>query len=247
VRLVVLGVSAVLVAALAIGGGWYFFLRGDELPPVSLAEAITGASGITTAVPATTSTPAVSSVTATGATTSSSDGGTWTLDAGASFVGYRIDEVLSSVGSTTAVGRTSAVEGALEFDGAAITSVSVTADLRQLSSDDSRRDGQLQRQALETDRFPEATFTLVEPIAIEGDAAAGESIAATAIGDLTLHGVTNRVELALEGQLVDGAVIVVGSTVIALADYDIATPRAMLVLSVADEAIMELQLVFRRA
>lgn len=169
------------------------------------------------------------------------------MDGASSFVGYRIDEELSTVGSATAVGRTSAIEGTLEFDGGMITAVDVTADLTQLESDDSRRDGQLRRQSLETGTYPLATFVLAEPIVVEGNPADGQPIAATAVGDLTLHGVTNRVELALEGQLTDGAVVVVGSTVITLADYDIDTPSAMLVLSVADEATMEMQLVFRRA
>ena len=99
---------------------------------------------------------------------------------------------------------------------------------------------------LKAAKFPEATFVLTEPIAIEGAPASGETIAATAVGDLTIHGVTNRVELALEGQFVDGVVVVVGSTVILLADYDIEKPSAMSVLSVSDQATMEMQLVFTR-
>lgn len=173
--------------------------------------------------------------------------GTWAVDQANSFVGYRIEEELASIGATTAVGRTSDVTGALEFDGTTISSVEVTANLQTLRSDDDRRDGQLRRQALETNQFPEATFVLVEPIRVEGDPAVGDVIAATAVGDLTVHGVTNRVALDLEGQLVDGRVVVVGSTVILLADYGIAKPQAMSVLSVSDEATMEMQLVFVRA
>ena len=145
------------------------------------------------------------------------------------------------------MGRTSDVTGTLEFDGSTITSVDVTADLSTLQSDDDRRDGQLKRQALETNEFPEASFVLTDPIAIEGDPASGEPISATAVGDLTIHGVTNRVELALQGQLVDGRVVVVGSTVIVLADYDIEQPSSMAVLSVSEEGTMEMQLVFVRA
>ena len=163
-----------------------------------------------------------------------------------SFVGYRIDEELARIGSATAVGRTSDVTGTLEFDGATITAVEVMANLQGLRSDDDRRDGQLERQALETGAFPEATFVLAEPITVEGDPASGDPIEATAMGSLTIHGVTNPVELALTGQLVDGNVIVVGSTDILLADYDIEQPESMMVLSVAEEATMELQLVFKR-
>src|SRR5690606_33922091 len=173
--------------------------------------------------------------------------GAWVVDSANSIVGYRIEEELRSIGSTTAVGRTSDVTGNLEFDGTTITTVEVVADLGTLTSDDDRRDGQLRRQALETNSFPEAAFSLVEPIVVEGDPASGSEIAATVVGDLTIHGVTNRVEMALEGTVVDGRVVVVGATVILLADYEIEKPSAMSVLSVSDEATIEMQLVFTRA
>ncbi|MEX2032749.1 MAG: YceI family protein, partial [Dehalococcoidia bacterium] len=226
---------------------------GDEPPPVSLAEAV--ASVVATASPTTTAT-ATSAATSEASSTPTAEAastagesldGSWTVDASQSFLGYRINEELASVGSTTAVGRTSTIEGVLEFDGSAITGVSITADLRDLASDDSRRDGQLRRQALQTNTFPEATFVLSEPISIAGDPGDGGIITATAIGDLTIHGVTNRVEIPIEGQYVDGQVVVVASTVVLLADYDIEKPSAVSVLSVSDEATIELQLVFSKA
>ena len=249
---------AVLAVAAAGFGGWYFFIRGDEPPPVNLADAVAAASTATVSAPASGSAATTSTAAATAVATESGGGsssapaegdlsGTWTVDAANSFVGYRIDEELARIGSTTAVGRTSDVTGTLEFDGSTITSVDVTADLSTLQSDDDRRDGQLKRQALETNEFPEASFVLTDPIAIEGDPASGEPISATAVGDLTIHGVTNRVELALQGQLVDGRVVVVGSTVIVLADYDIEQPSSIAVLSVSEEGTMEMQLVFVRA
>lgn len=250
-------VAAVLAVAVVAVGGWYFFIRGDEPPPVSLAEAVSSVATPTgTVAPEGASTGTATTEVTEGATTAAGSAdagatgdlsGTWTVDSANSFVGYRIDEELAQIGSTTAVGRTSDVTGTLKFDGETITVVDVVANLQGLTSDDDRRDGQLQRQALETNEFPEATFVLTEPITVEGDPASGEPIAATAVGDLTIHGVTNRVEMPLEGQLVDGQVIVVGSTVILLAHYDIDKPEAMSVLSVSEEATMEMQLVFTRA
>ncbi|MGE3962016.1 MAG: YceI family protein [Dehalococcoidia bacterium] len=253
------GAAVAVVAIVAVGlGGWYFFIRGDEPPPVSLADAVasvatataTSAGDTSTANTATATTTSAATAAATSEAGGAAEGdltGAWTVDSANSFVGYRIDEELAQIGSTTAVGRTSDVTGTLEFDGSTITAVSVTANLQTLQSDDDRRDGQLRRQALETNQFPEATFILVEPIAIEGDPASGEPITATAVGDLTLHGVTNRVELTLQGQLVDGQVIVVGSTDILLADYDIEQPQSIAVLSVSEQGTMEMQLVFVRA
>ncbi len=248
-RLITASVVVVLIGAALAFGVWYFLIRGDEPAEVSLADAVAAVTDTTpTAAGTGTTEGATPAATTEGATTGDTGDltGTWAVDPANSFVGYRIDEELRNIGATTAVGRTSDVTGSLDFDGSTITAVEVVANLQALESDDDRRDGQLEDQALETSQFPEATFVLAEPIAIEGDPAAGDLIAATAIGDLTIHGVTNRVELALEGQFVDGVVVVVGSTPILLADYDIEKPSAMSVLSVSDEATMEMQLAFVR-
>jgi hypothetical protein len=42
-------------------------------------------------------------------------------------------------------------------------------------------------------------------------------------------------------------VTVVGSTTIAFADYGMSSPQSMMVLSIADQGVMELQLQFTKA
>ncbi len=174
--------------------------------------------------------------------------GTWMLSArGESFVGYRIGEELANIGTTTAVGRTSDIVATLAFDGAAITSVTIEADLRTLKSDESFRDGALRTRGLESDTYPFATFILTEPIVIDALPVGEATLDVTVLGTLDLHGVTNPVSIALAGQYVDGLVVVVGSTEIALADYDIEKPTGFRVLSIEDVGIMEFQLVLERA
>ena len=72
-------------------------------------------------------------------------------------------------------------------------------------------------------------------------AADGESVAVTATGDLTLHGVTRSVEFAMEAQLVDGTVALVGSVDGSLPDYDLEAPPSPLVVSVSEDFTIELQ------
>lgn len=173
--------------------------------------------------------------------------GDWVLSTtGDSFVGYRVKEELASVGTFTAVGRTKGITATLSFDGAAITDVRVIADVASLQSDNSMRDGTLKRQALETATYPTATFALTQPIALERIPSEGETIAATAVGDLTLHGVTRSVAMPIQGQLVNGYVVVVGSLDIAFADFGIRAPSSAAVLGVEDRGLLELQLVFQR-
>jgi len=243
-RTKIIAILVAAVGALTIGG-WYLFLRSDEPPPVSLDSALQAA-GASTTVAGAGATPAVAAATtATGAGASAANPvGRWSLEAAPSFVGYRVNEQLVSIGANTAVGRTSTVAGELSFDGSRVTALRVTADMRDLRSDESRRDNFLRTDGLQTSRFPEAVFVLVEPIAVSVAPTEGATMSANATGDLTVHGVTKRVAFPVEGKLSGGKLVVVGSTKVALADFGIVKPRVPTVLSIEDDAVIELSLVF---
>ena len=180
--------------------------------------------------------------------------GSWSLDTStgsiddgsATFAGYRIEEELGGIGTNTAVGRTQNVQGTMTIAGTSVTQLSVTVDMASLRSDDDRRDSQLASRGLETARFPTATFELAEPISLEAVPEQGESVTTTAIGDLTLHGVAQRVEVPVDAQWTGEHIEVAASLEVALADYDIEPPTGFLVLSIEDIGTVELHLLFRR-
>jgi polyisoprenoid-binding protein YceI len=219
-------------------------VSGEEPAEVALAS-----------VPAATNDGSVTSPADAGtATTPTSFDGSWTIDTStgslddgsATFAGYRIEEELGGIGTNTAVGRTQNVQGTMTIVGTSVTQLSVTVDMASLRSDDERRDGQLASRGLETARFPTATFDLVEPITLEAVPEQGGSVSATAVGDLTLHGVTQRVEVPVDAQWTGEHIEVAGSLDIALADHDIEPPTGFLVLSIEDTGTVELHLLFRR-
>ena len=224
--------------------------------PMATAPIATSATttATATAAPAETTSAATAAPAAATAAASGVDG-TWQVDTSIgsfadftnSFVGYRVQEELASIGATTAVGRTPEVTGSLTISGTTVTAVEVTADLTALQSDERNRDRQLNRQGIETGTFPTATFVLTSPIELGSIPADGTAIEAVATGDLTLHGVTNSVQVALQAKLSGDTIIVTGSLPIVFADYDIAKPTSFNVLTIADEGIMELQLFFSRA
>ena len=243
-------VAAIIVLAVAGIGLWYLFFRPAGPAPVSLGSAGPGASAATGgAASATPADPAAGSAAA-----ASGIAGTWSVDPSigsfadfsGSFVGYRVRETLATIGATEAVGRTPDVTGSITIDGTTVTAAELTADLTTLRSDDDRRDGQLRRQALETQRFPTATFSLTAPVELGSMPADGATVEVTATGDLTLHGVTRPVEIPLEARLQGSVITVAGSLDIAFADFDIEPPRSMIVLSVEDHGVMELQLQLAR-
>ena len=176
--------------------------------------------------------------------------GTYTVAPGDTnnFVGYRVQEVL--VGGAieqTATGRTNDVTGTFTITGTTVEEVSVTARLQGLTSDRSQRDNAIKDRGLESNQFPESTFVLTEPIDLGAVPEAGETVTATAVGDFTLHGVTKRVEMPVEGRWDGRDIQVIGTLHILFSDYDIEAPTSPAVASIEDEGDMELQLFFKKS
>ena len=180
--------------------------------------------------------------------------GTWTVDdttgsladGSSTFAGYRVQEQLSTIGANTAVGRTQNVTGSMTIDGTTITALSINVDMTTLQSDESRRDESLRSRGLETDAFPTATFTLTQPIDVGKHPKDGERIEVTAVGDLTLHGVTKSVQVPIQAQVKGGEIEAIASVDVVLADYQITPPTGFLVLSIADQGKIEMHLLFQK-
>lgn len=86
---------------------------------------------------------------------------------------------------------------------------------------------------------------LSSPVDLGDDPSSG-SLAVDATGELTIHGVTNTITMALEAQLVDDTIVVVGSTDMTFSDYGVEVPNGGPVISVDDFGVVELQVLFRR-
>jgi polyisoprenoid-binding protein YceI len=234
--------AAVLVVAIVAGAGIWWFFKDDAPDEVSLDSAI----------------ESVTTTTAGDVDASATEGvaGSWTVDAASgdfdfesatgTFAGFRIQEELASIGSATAVGRTGGVSGTMTIDGTTVTDATFEVDLTSITTNEQRRDDRVQ-EALETSQFPTATFTLTEPIELGDGADGGEPVQVTAVGDLTIHGVTKSIEMPIEAQLVDGTIVVVGSTDILFSDYGVEVPESQIVLSVEDHGVLELQLLLVKA
>jgi len=163
-----------------------------------------------------------------------------------SFAGFRVDEVLGGgIGDFTAVGRTADVAGSIELTDTALVAATVEVTMSTLRTDNGSRDGQV-RRALNTNEFPLAVFTLVEPVELPAGMANGEAFSGSARGDLTIKGVTNRAAFDLQAQLVGDKIVVVGSSDVVFSDYGVTAPTAPIVVSVEDNGVMEFQLIFTR-
>ncbi len=240
-------VAAVTVAiAVAAGLVWYLAFRDDAAARVdsdaaarARAQALADAGGEAVEV--------LDGVWTVDTTVGTFDQSCLTDVCSATFAGFRIDEELANFGAKTVVGRAPGVSGTMTLDGSVITAVEVTVDLTGLVTDSSSRNSAIRSQALETRAFPEARFTLATPIDLGSVPEPGAEVAVEATGELTIHGVTRLETIALTASFDGVRIGVVGALgPILLADYDIDKPRAAVVLSVEDNAIMELQLFFAK-
>ena len=170
--------------------------------------------------------------------------GVWSAAAD-STLGYRVQEVLGGI-DVEGAGRTSDVTGSLTIAGNQATAAEFTVQMASITSDSDRRDGQFRSRIMSVDEFPTATFVLTAPIDFGAVPAEGESLTATATGDLTLRGVTRSVTFPVEAQLEGGRIGVLGSIPILFSDYSIPDPSNGFAV-VKDNGLLEFVLVFDRA
>jgi polyisoprenoid-binding protein YceI len=215
-RLLVLGVLAAVVLVV-VGGYVALRLTGDDAPPPPTLSGAPAAGG--------------------------AEGGAerWRpLPGQGTFVGYRVNEEYLGVGVRTAVGRTSTLTGTVTVDGDRIASADISADMRRVVSDQSRRDDTLRYRGIETDRYPTSRFTLSAPVALAARAAPAK-------GTLTLHGRRAPIAVSVRGQRVAGGRLeLVGSAPIDFARFGIEPPSVAGVVSVRDHGVLEFHLVLGR-
>lgn len=210
VRRIVLGLLA--LAVLVIGGGFAFFaLTGDDAPP-----------------PPRLSPRASATVASEGVL----------RPAGGSFAGYRVQEKYLGVGVRTAVGRTGRVTGTVTIAGDRVEDADLHVDMQSLQSDQVQRDQTLATRAIETNRYPDAHFTLGRPFALAGPSAAGT---------LELHGARAPVTVTVRGQRTPHGIELVGSAPIEFRDFRIQPPSVAGLVTVRDRGRLEFRLLLAPA
>ncbi len=172
---------------------------------------------------------------------------TYQVDATASEARYRVREQLAGVSfPNDAVGVTSSVSGSIAFaaDGEVLEGSVVTVDVTRLVSDENRRDNFVRDNLLQTRSNPTVTFV---PTSVAGlELPLGTDPVEVAItGELTVRGVTRTVTWLGVATPDGDAVRLSAATTFTFADFGISKPRVALVLSVADDITLEIDLTLR--
>jgi polyisoprenoid-binding protein YceI len=156
---------------------------------------------------------------------------------------YRVREQLMGKDlPNDAVGTTNAISGTILAypDGRIVKDSSkIVIDVRTLKSDQSRRDGFLQRRTLETEKYPTVELVPTEIRGFSGKVPTSGDVTFQLLGDLTVHGVTHptvwNVKAHQEGQDFAGT----ATTAFTFKDISLDQPKVPVVLSVADTIKLE--------
>jgi polyisoprenoid-binding protein YceI len=174
---------------------------------------------------------------------SPSPDGTW-LPTDASQFGYRVEEALAGVNTTT-VGRSNEIEGTLVIADTT-AEIDVTVQIENITSDDGRRDSRFRGPIMDADEFPEATFVSTEPIDFGVPPTDGGQVTAMVTGDLTLKGVTRTVTFEITAESNEDRIGVLGMIPILFEDYGIDDP-SFGGAKTEDNGLLEFVLVFEPA
>jgi polyisoprenoid-binding protein YceI len=156
---------------------------------------------------------------------------------------YVAMEELASVGANEFVGTTNAIIGSILFDGEGnpLPCSNFAVDMRTLVTDENRRDNYLRENTLESDAYPFAIFIVSAVEGLDGPIADGETVTATLVGDLTLHGVTKTVswdaEITRDGDTLSGT----ASHTFMIEDYEMEKPIVGPVVSIEDEVTLTIE------
>jgi len=236
---VIIGIAAAgALALVAVAGGWYLLVRQD-------AQLATSAPDIPDELVAATGTPAA---TTTSEVTDTGEVLTFAINSDLSEAAYFVDEELATIGlPSTAKGETNDVTGTLyvSADGttlAAERASSFTVSLTGLTSDEDRRDQRVQ-EALDTGAYPSATFTVTSVSGYDPSIAEGEEQSLQLTGVLNLHGVEKEVTWEVKAYREGNAISALATVTISFADFDITPPAFQGLVSISDEATLQVQLI----
>ena len=220
IRWILIPVLGVIVIG---GAGFYWMLNGTSAAPLTLRA----------------------SATVSAAASGSDPSGHWTVVAGPvdepTTAGYRVEEkVVGGLASDTATGRTGDVSGSVTVVGDQVTAANFTVNMTTLKSDKSLRDTVLKTNAIETNKYPTAGFTLTDPVVLPS-IIPGKIYTSKARGTLRLHGVSKVVNVTLQFQETKAGIVLLADMPITMADYSIKAPSIAGVVTVENHGSVELR------
>ena len=165
------------------------------------------------------------------------------IDPSGSSAKYVVKENLRLI-ETTAVGETTAISGEIYlspdglYDGA---TSSFTVDLRELKSDESRRDSYINRTTLDTSSFPFAEFVVESITGFPTDYVEDTQVELTLSGSMTIHGVSQPMTFSVLARQAGNSLSAVADADFKMTDFGI-DPPSVSIATARDEVHIQLVL-----
>lgn len=141
-----------------------------------------------------------------------------------------------------AVGTTSAITGqiVLASDGTINSAESkFVIDLTTLKTDQSMRDGFIQRNTLQTSTYPNAEFVVTQVTGLSSPLPTSGVVAFQLVGDLTVHGVTRPTTWEVTAEIVGQELVGIARTRFTFGDFGLTIPKVGRVLNIEDNIRLE--------
>lgn len=127
-----------------------------------------------------------------------------------------------------AIGTTHSVQGSFQIRTSTsplVVAMNIKVDLSTLQSDSQMRDNYVRRHALETDTYPMATFVSTETQGLPTSYSDGQTVHFQLIGNMTMHGKTNKEVFDVQGKVVGNTVTGTATTTLYMTDFGIQPPN----------------------
>ncbi len=147
------------------------------------------------------------------------------------------------------IGKTDAVSGTilLDAEGKVVPAMSqITVNLTGLKTDQTRRDGYVQRRTLETEAHPTTTLRVTEMRGAPAPLPTSGTFTFTLVGDLTLKGVTKPTTWNVTAVASRTGFTGTAKTSFTFAEFEMTKPRVPVVARVDDPITLELGFNFVR-
>jgi|SRR5579875_874 polyisoprenoid-binding protein YceI len=136
--------------------------------------------------------------------------------------------ILQNKPNNDAVGSTHSVQGSFRISTSPkplVTAMNITVDLRTLQSDSPMRDRYVQRNSLQTDSYPYATFVSTGTQGLPASYSDGQNVHFQLIGNMTMHGKTNKAVFDVQGKVAGSTITGTATSTIYMTDYGIQPPN----------------------
>lgn len=127
-----------------------------------------------------------------------------------------------------AIGTTHSVQGSFKIrtgTSPLVAGMNITVDLRTLQTDSAMRDRYVRQNTLQTDTYPYATFVSVSTQGLPANYTDGQTVHFQLIGNLTMHGKTNKEVFNVQGKVVGNSITGTATSTIYMTDFGIQPPN----------------------